>query len=424
MGCGALPHKTQRNYTLIRPITKLFSIFIFFLSFSLFAENSIDNANKHSILLYKQALNYENQEKFNKAIEFYEKHIQTIKNKDLIEKINLKIARITPEYKDAVKKYKDFLSSYPGSYFKFLARYELACLHKLNGKYNEAIEEYRLLSKISKGTLYWQKAIMDIALLEYKNDKYDSAIRNINNVLKHIDDYEEVGKAYYLLGKIMLKQGLHEDAERFFLICAGSFPQSSKAAASLFELMNVYILTGKYLEAKRIAAMISQLYADSPENHEASQLLKKISNNIKEKRILEVELINLNEDHKIEEKFMKKLRGDLKLSLLIYDIKNLTDDDNRMDYPTTNTNQSLANIYIQLGYFSTLETAKRVAKKYKDLGVNNVYHAKTRSSKNTKVFYRVIIGPFNTKKEANKELIELKEKNIESIILELTKSYD
>ena len=121
---------------------------------------------------------------------------------------------------------------------------------------------------------------------------------------------------------------------------------------------------------------------------------------------------------------MKKLRGDLKLSLLIYDIKNLTDDDNRMDYPTTNTNQSLANIYIQLGYFSTLETAKRVAKKYKDLGVNNVYHAKTRSSKNTKVFYRVIIGPFNTKKEANKELIELKEKNIESIILELTKSYD
>ena len=78
-----------------------------------------------------------------------------------------------------------------------------------------------------------------------------------------------------------------------------------------------------------------------------------------------------------------------------------------------------------MGYFSKLDNVKEVIRLFNSKGINDVFYAKTKVSENpNKISYRILIGPFNNKEEANKRLIELKDKNIESIILELYKYYD
>ena len=81
--------------------------------------------------------------------------------------------------------------------------------------------------------------------------------------------------------------------------------------------------------------------------------------------------------------------------------------------------------YIQMGYFSKLDNVNEVLRLFKSKGINDVFYAKTKvSGKSDRISYRILIGPFDNKRKANTRLIELKEQNIESIILELYKYYD
>ena len=363
--------------------------------------------------LFANAEKYEEEGKVLEAVKCYEEYNQLNNNLEKKEKISLKIARISSEYETKVKKYREFLNQYPDSKYKFLARYELADLYKLNGDYKESIREYIKLANLSKGTIYWQKANINIASLEYKLKQYDLAIEILNDLLTKINDYEDLGTIYFLLGKIMLEQSKYKEAENFFLICAGSYPQSSKGAVSLLELQYIYILLDKYSEAERISLMLNQLYPDSLENLNAQKKLESIKVN-KDKKYLEIELINLDNNNEIENKSIDKIKKDLQNSLDIF--KKID------ELKISNIEKAY---YIQMGYFSKLDNVKEVIRLFNSKGINDVFYAKTKVSENpNKISYRILIGPFNNKEEANKRLIELKDKNIESIILELYKYYD
>ena len=363
--------------------------------------------------LFANAEKYEEEGKVLEAVKCYEEYNQLNNNLEKKEKISLKIARISSEFETKVKKYREFLNQYPDSKYKFLARYELADLYKLNGDYKESIREYIKLANLSKGTIYWQKANINIASLEYKLKQYDLAIEILNDLLTKINDYEDLGTIYFLLGKIMLEQSKYKEAENFFLICAGSYPQSSKGAVSLLELQYIYILLDKYSEAERISLMLNQLYPDSLENLNAQKKLESIKVN-KDKKYLEIELINLDNNNEIENKSIDKIKKDLQNSLDIF--KKID------ELKISNIEKAY---YIQMGYFSKLDNVKEVIRLFNSKGINDVFYAKTKVSENpNKISYRILIGPFNNKEEANKRLIELKDKNIESIILELYKYYD
>lgn len=394
----------MRNIHLI----KLLHIVIIILCISFIASSN----DKLPELIYNEAIKYENEGVFDEAIKKYYSYIKTIKDKKEIEKIELKIARITPKYNEAVTRYNYFIDKYDFSDYKNLARYELATMHKLAGKYNEALKEYEKLLKQGKNSSYWQKSILNIAAMQYELGEYKKAIEQLHELLQKADDYEDVGNAYYYLGKTLLKQGLYEDAEQYFLICAGSYPQSSKGAAALLDLMNVYILTGKYGQAERIATMINQLYSDSPENKKANKLILKIKDKKKDKKFPEVELINLTNDKEIKERSMKVLNEELKESLNINEILQ------------NETNKEEVGFYLQLGYFSSYENVKITLKNYNSKNIKDIFIAKTIPSNKSNTFYRLVIGPFKNKASANERLIDLKEKHIESILLELKKEYE
>lgn len=388
---------------------KFFLIIIFLISSSLIYMMSKDNENE----LFFKAEKYEKDGNILGAIKYYEEYNKTNKNLERKEKVVLKIARIYPDYEIKINKYLEFLDQYPDSQYKFLARYELAELYKLNGDFKQAITENIKLANLSKGTVYWQKANINIAVLEYKFNQFDLAVEILKDLIDKINDYEDLGTAYFLLGKIMLDRSKYKEAEKFFLTCAGSYPQSSKGAASLFELQNIYILLGKYSEAERIASMLNQLYPDSIENKNVKNKLDNVETG-KNKKYLEIELINLNKDNEIKNESTEIIKKELMNSLDIFE----QNDEIKVS-------EIEKAYYIQMGYFSKLDNVNEVLRLFKSKGINDVFYAKTKvSGKSDRISYRILIGPFDNKRKANTRLIELKEQNIESIILELYKYYD
>ncbi len=391
----------------------LLTVFLYFSFIAYSLDKNFPLDKNDEIKLYNKALEYEDDGNFIEAIKFYEEYNKIIKDKEKKEKIELKIIRLYPQYDIKVEKYKEFLDKYPKSKFKFLVQYELANLYKLKGNYEKAMSENIKLANLSKGNIYWRKANINIAIIEYELERYELAITILNDLLVKINDYEDLGTVYYLLGMIRIKQLNYKDAEKCFLTCAGSYPQSSKGAASLFELLNIYVLLNKYSEAERITLMLNQLYPDALENVEAKKILEKLKTG-NNKKYLEIELININKDNINENNSMDIILDELKNSIIINDkdIENNGIESNR-------------SYYIQLGFYTDLNNSKEVIRVFSSKSVNDAFISKTKSSENSdKVSYRIVIGPFDTKEKANKRLVELKEKNIESIILELYKYYD
>jgi len=363
-------------------------------------------------MLYKKGLEAEERGDYKNAILFYKEYLKVKKDDFQNDRIQLKIARLTENLDDSIKEYNIFFENYPKSRFRFLARYELGYLYKINAKYTDAENQFNVLIEKAKGTPYWQKALLEISELQYERFDFKNATKNLYLLLENIDDYEDVGRAYFLLGIIMVKQGLIEDGEQFFLICAGSFPQCSKAASSLLELAKLYINTNRVEYALKLKEIISQLYPDSPENYEIQKLTKNLRIDEKSIENIDIPLIDLEDEPKIKDKTMARLKEDLSLS--VEEIYKNQDFKSEREY----------GIYLQLGYYSDLNNVKEFIEKKRSLGISDLKYMETISPKSKNKFYRIVIGPFKTKEAANKRLIELKEKNIESIILEIKKDYE
>lgn len=369
--------------------------------------------------LFKLAKSFDVKGDYNKAIEYYNKFILSETNKSLIEKVSLRIARITQVPEKAVVIYLNFLSVYPHSKYRFIARYELATIYKIINDNQNSEKQFNILVQEAKGSSYWQKALLEIIEIEYNNNHFEKALQNIYVLLDKIEDYEDVSRSYFLLGLIMLKQKQYDDAEEFFLICAGSFPQSTRAPSSLLSLVKMYIKQKEYANAISTGKLLSQLYNNSLDDRTSKLILKKIKNkHNKNEKLQEIKLINLNDNPDLKDHTLIKIKQDINQSSINTDTNNSSD--NSDDKITINNA-----FYIQLGYYSSLESAKQFIEKCKtQKKITDIYYANTRSAKSDKIFYRIVIGPFSSRDEANEKLIELKEKNIEAIVLELTKDYE
>jgi tetratricopeptide (TPR) repeat protein len=260
---------------------------------------TVSAAGEPLFKIYRQAAKLEQQGKIDQALALYDRVIKETTDKRLRESLSLKKARLQGEYRKSVSNYEDFLQAFPNSRLRYIARFELAQVHALEGKREMALKEYYILSRLANGTPYWQKATIKIIELEIINGSYNSAIGNLHKLIQADIDYEDTGAAYYLLGMALLEQGLYADAEYYFLLCAGSYPQSSRAASALLALVRTYIADGRLAAARRTVVMIRQLYSDAPEISEAARLLKSIGKSDSGKDHPEVELINVNDTEEI-----------------------------------------------------------------------------------------------------------------------------
>jgi len=361
--------------------------------------------------LYKTALTLENEGKAQDAIKYYLEFVASSKDSGLNEKVFLKIARISESFDESVKYYKDFFNKYPASKYTSIARYELANLYKLKGNFKEALKEYSfIISNENEKIYYRQKANIFSAEIEIELEKFAFATERLYKLLDSVADYEDSGRIYYLLGVALLRQGMFKESEKFFLTSAGSFPLSSKSATSLYQLVLIYLKTGKEREALRIGKILTNLYPDSIEALSAAKSISKISDKNTDK-IHGFELIDLNKD------------VDIKNNTNILIEKDFTESINN-DIGAKNTEHYNADYYIQLGYFSTEENARLTIEEYQKNGVKDIFTAKTKANEIGKIFYRLVIGPFYERESANKKILELKEKNIEAIVLELAKIYE
>ncbi|HQJ05289.1 MAG TPA: hypothetical protein PLI57_02790 [Spirochaetota bacterium] len=80
--------------------------------------------------IYKKALSFDQIKNYKSAVKYYKEYLKISKDNSQKEKVQLRIARITSNFDASVAEYRTFLSEYPKSRFRFLARYELASLYK------------------------------------------------------------------------------------------------------------------------------------------------------------------------------------------------------------------------------------------------------------------------------------------------------
>ena len=310
-------------------------------------------------------------ESIREAVKHYEEYIKKTDDKELIEKIILKIARIIPDYDESVKYYKYFFTRNPDSRYNFIARYELAILHKLNGNNGEALKEFMTLAKESKDNkFYSEKANINIAEIEIENLKYDDAASRLAKMADNSDDYDDNGKIYYLLGLTKFKQGMLTDAEKNFLTVAGTFPLSGKAAASLYELIMIYKNNGKIKDAERTSLMLVNHYPDSLEAFKVKDMTNPNAA-VNDDKNSGAEPVELKKVRNISSKFHDVLLNDLNDSIILTDEKN---------------NGIESGYYIQLGYYSTKENADLIAENCRKKWIKDIFVAKTRSNDSKKIF--------------------------------------
>ena len=389
-------------------------IFLIFICFSL---SALFPQAKNSDL-YAKAVALDNKHKYSEAVKAYRQYLNAAHDNDQNfqeDKIRLRIARITEDFAQAAAEYKTFIEKCPKSRYRFLARYELATLYKLKGHYDEALTEFYELSYRCKGTPYWQKSLLEATEIEIELYHFEKAMVNLYNLLEEIEDYEDIGRTYFLLGTANVKQKCFDDAEEYFLICAGSFPMCSAAASSLLELISIHIQAGRIAYAKKIQSMLEDMYPDSPQIYEAPKLLADYKDVTADEGFIEIEL-NMEDNQKIRQRTLARLREDFHLS----------NDEfvGKSDEGKVRQHDSLkSGTYLQLGYYSDPKYANEYIEECAKKGIKDLFLSETTSSKSNQKFYRILLGPFS-QKAANEKLIELKDSHIEAISMELTISYE
>lgn len=393
-------------------LTKLIIIFILIFTplFTAFAQTKNSE-------LYAKAVALDNKHKYSEAIKVYRQYINAAAEcgeNFQEDKIRLRIARITEDFAQAASEYKTFIEKCPKSRYRFLARYELATLYKLKGHYSEALTEFYELSYRCKGTPYWQKSLLEATEIEIELYNFEKAMVNLYHLLEEIEDYEDIGRTYFLLGVAAVKQKSFDDAEEYFLICAGSFPMCSAAASSLLELISIHIHAGRIAYAKKIQSMLEDMYPDSPQIYEAPKLLADYKDVKADEGFIEIEL-NMEDNQKIRQRTLARLREDFHLS-------NDEFTDKSHNSPA-DSGTLKSGTYLQLGYYSDPKYAQEYIEECDKKGIKGLFLSETVSSKSDQKFYRILLGPFS-QKAANEKLIELKDSHIEAISMELTINYE
>ncbi|MBN2544658.1 MAG: tetratricopeptide repeat protein [Spirochaetes bacterium] len=368
-----------------------FYFFLFFylllIKFNIFSDQTND--------LLKNALIYENNGNYDKALEYYQKYIKV--NND--EKVFLKIIRLTQDYDEIVQKYNDFLIEFPVSRFRFIARYELAKIYLLNNNYKEALKEFEKLKEFSRGNQYYYRSSYNIANIHNKLKNYHEAIIEIDNLLSDDENIYNKAECFYLSAIINIKNGNYKEAEKNLLFCIDNYSSSDIVASCLFELITIYMKMNDIDNVNYYSDKLNKGFPDSFENYIIKKKLKNNNTN-------DNELIYYNENELIND---NRIRSDLKLSLEI---------------DSSNELINLKSYYLQLSYLSNYENAKILLDSYRLKGLNDIFISRTESASSNKIFYRLLIGPYFNLKDAKKRKEELDSKKIDSIIMELVKSYE
>ncbi len=316
------------------------------------------------------------------------------------DKIQLLIARNTRVLNESISEYNKFLTEYSNSRFQFIARYELAILLFQNSKYDESYSEFFRLSQLSRGTPYWQKSLLYLGIIELRNNRFINALSIYYRLLENLDDYDDFCKTYFYIGYLYFVQNQYDDAEHFFLISAGSFPSGSMAISSLFYLLKIYSIQNRKLSFNKIYSILTQSYPGSREAIDAIQI-KNTFNNALSTEQTAADLIILVDYKDIRNQAMARLISDIDLSLFKFE----------------DQIEQQARYFLQLGFYSDKNNAERFINQIRSsIEINPLIIT---VQNNNRTFYRVLIGPYQTREIANNNLIQLKEKNIESIILEM-----
>ncbi|URA11214.1 tetratricopeptide repeat protein [Thermospira aquatica] len=237
--------------------------------------------------LYKLALLYKMQKRYDEAKKVLEQLFKLTRNKEMQLKASLELASLAvllSDYEYAKNAYIR-LSSLDSAYLP-LSKQKLGELAFLLGKFSEAesyfseiVENYGDTPQFPDA-LYWrarsrieqeryEEAVRDLdqfrklfptasrieETIMYTGNSYasmkkwDDALYNYNYLLRNYPNSRFADSAYLAIAWVYLQRGLFPRAEETYLRMANSYPNSPRAALALYSLASLYYNQRRYGEA-------------------------------------------------------------------------------------------------------------------------------------------------------------------------------
>uniref|UniRef100_A0A7C4AIN9 CHAT domain-containing protein n=1 Tax=Thermodesulfovibrio aggregans TaxID=86166 RepID=A0A7C4AIN9_9BACT len=220
--------------------------------------------------------------KYDRAISYYQEAIEIQKKKNLKKELGITLNNLGSLYMD-LGRYEKALSNYESALKLAEQENDLptsaTVLNNIGHVYgrlgypNKALEYYRKSLEIEKhlqrpfSLVY---VLNNIGMEYFRSGKYDSALKYLNQALeidRKLNNPHLLETGLNNIGAVYLKQGRLKDAEDIFLERKKLEPRIKPNRMLHPGLIEIYLLTGRYDSALKIANEIPPSWRDNPNRH-------------------------------------------------------------------------------------------------------------------------------------------------------------
>ncbi len=129
-----------------------------------------------------------------------------------------------------------------------------------------------------------EKNAYTAAYLALKSSRYDESSLGFSSVIKLYPEGEYTDQAYYWLGESLVAQQQYKEAVNAFLTVVNKFPDSTKHAASLLKLAQVYKSLNKSRESRAALVQVIKEHPGSRSAELARNQLNSMTQSVGDKR--------------------------------------------------------------------------------------------------------------------------------------------
>jgi len=214
--------------------------------------------------LYGIAWSYFKQEKFQQAIEYF--------NKLLVEYPKSKLALdsrlrkgdsffFMKDYKNAIESYRLATRLYPDSIAVDYAHYQIGQCYYKQGDYSNAYNAFETLIKTFPKSQLADDAQFAKGWLSFQRKEYKDAINEFEKVLNNFKNSELVPRAYCSIGDSYYNMKQYDDAERAYNEVLKKFPQSKYVIDAITGIQYCLMAEGKNVD---ILSIIDDVIKKNP----------------------------------------------------------------------------------------------------------------------------------------------------------------
>ncbi len=333
------------------------------------------------------------------AIELIQNYIESNPSADNVPGIIDKYISIQSGVNTIITYLKEIEQIVTGNGNKFYVFKNIAILEELSGHIASAQKYFHNAALIADNQEQ-AGCYFESSRLLYELGNIDMAIIELSTIFLISTKIDLISRAFVLKGHLVKSNGDYKEAETLYSLVINNYKGTSGEIEAVFSMVILHFYSlSDILMAQKYLELLNSLAPESPEYRIAYNLINDSSSNtsisITPQRFLEYYQIN------------EYTETDKQLAQDVPEVS-------EVETTVVETVEEEGGIYVQTGSFIIKENAEYMIIDLADKG----FKAEILSAfVNNTLYYKVVIGVFNTSEEANNLLIRIKESGFQGFLL-------